>query len=449
MDTGTRVHCQGLGHLDPEGAPGGILLFFADGPLEVIGVNGRMVELLGCESEAEALELLGDGFASIACAEDRQMAHDFLRRLREQPGVADYQLLRLLRKSGQIANVAINAMITTETEEGRPICSAFVSEFVRHRPFDWLTGLSTMKRFGDFVRAHSSTLCDPESPSVLVFFDLTGFKSYNDLHGRRSGDKILRLFARLLTDAFGNDACARIGEDHFCAIGDMCNIEVRVQNLIAAYEGSHMQERPPLRAGLAVCEPADDITVDTLARAKTACDRDRKSWKSRLTWYAPEMGEQERMRVHVLETLERAIDEGWIRPHYQAIFRSSTRAVCGEEALARWIDPEYGFISPGVFIPAVEEAGISYRLDLHMVDCVIADLLTKREQGVVTVPVSVNFSVCDLSQIDIAAEISQRADASGIDRSLIVVELTESAASTNPDLFRSQVARLHDAGFRV
>lgn len=162
-----------------------------------------------------------------------------------------------------------------------------------------------------------------------------------------------------------------------------------------------------------------------------------------------ETNREELLRAYVLENIDRAIAEGWIKPYYQAIVRTTTTDVCGEEALARWIDPKHGLLLPAQFISILDQATIAHKLDLHMIDCVLADLRTKQDLGISLVPVSVNFSTSDLAQIDIASELLRRADAQGIDHRLLVVEFTELAASSNPGLFRKQVRTLREAGFKV
>ena len=102
-----------------------------------------------------------------------------------------------------------------------------------------------------------------------------------------------------------------------------------------------------------------------------------------------------------------------------------------------------------MFVPVLEEAGLLYRVDLHMVDCVLADFAKKRAAGVGVVPVSVNFSHRDLELIDIAEEVTKRADEAGVPHELLRIEFTESAATANPHLLSLQISKLHEAGFEV
>ena len=152
---------------------------------------------------------------------------------------------------------------------------------------------------------------------------------------------------------------------------------------------------------------------------------------------------------HVLDRFGQAMAEGWIRPHYQAIVRSATGNVCGEEALARWNDPELGWLQPLQFVPVLEEAGLSHELDMYMVDCVVADLVEKLRLGVPAVPVSVNVALRDLGAIDIVDELSRRMDAAGVPHGLLRVEFTETAVLDDSKFFVSQVNALRAAGFEV
>ncbi len=439
-----------VGHhsLNLEIAPGGAMVFYADGETEFVHMNRHAAELLECDSVQEAMEFYTGGFRSIAHEEDLSMVDEFMYRLSRDPDEASYIYLRVRTARGRIANVAVHGKYVPQ-EGSRAICNAFIVELMRNRTVDWLTGLPTMDRFYQLAGAQSHAYKKQGKRPVAVAFNLTGFKSYNDRYGRIGGDELLRLFAQLLSDAFGRNACAHFDGDHFYAIGEEATVEDVVLGLLANYERESLDAKLPVRVGLYACESDDDISAVGFDRAKTACDRERGVWRTHVAWFTNEMSQGERIRVHVLESLDTAIAKGWVRPYYQAIARSATNDICGEEALARWIDPQYGFLSPGEFIPVLEKAEISYKLDLHMVDCVLDDICTKQDMGIPVVPVSVNFSVNDLVQIDIAAEVSRRADERGIDHKLLVVELTESAASSNPELLKEQVRSLHEAGFDV
>ena len=151
----------------------------------------------------------------------------------------------------------------------------------------------------------------------------------------------------------------------------------------------------------------------------------------------------------MLDSFDDAIEKRWIRPYYQAVVRAKSGRVCHEEALARWIDPEFGFLSPGEFIPILEEAGLLHKVDMHIVDCVLEDMKKKHKDGVPVVPVSFNISLRDLEKVNVTGEIIRRVDDAHVPHSYIQVEFTESAASEDPAQFKTEVNSLRAAGFEV
>ncbi len=320
---------------------------------------------------------------------------------------------------------------------------------VQHSSVDWLTGLPSMARFHELARAASASIRENGDQPVAVALDLVGMKSYNTQYSREEGDKLLCVFADVLSEHFGAEACSRFAEDHYYAFMPSQQVDGVFEALFADFQVANEGRVLPVRAGAYVCDPEDDIVAVGFDRAKIACDLDRKTWESRVTWFNDDMRAAAKLRIHVLAHVDQAIEDGWVRPFYQAIVRSATGNVCGEEALARWLDPEYGELHPDQFIPVLEEAGLLQKLDMYIVDCVIEDIGKKRSEGVPVVPVSVNISLRDLGRLNIAEEVSSKADASNMPHNLLRIEFTESASFGEPERFRSQVEGLRNAGFQV
>lgn len=314
---------------------------------------------------------------------------------------------------------------------------------------DWLTGLSSMPRFHRLAAIQAEAIRSRGDRPVVIALDLVGMKSYNTRYGRDEGDNLLCIFADELRKCFGSEACSRFGEDHFYVIAPFEGVGERIEALFADFKKANDGRTLPIRSGSYVCDEEDDIAEVGFDRAKIACNSDRKKWRSHNTWFSDEMRRVTHLRIHVIDSIDRAIAEGWIRPHYQALVRTATGNVCGEEALARWVDPKYGTLLPDQFIPVLEEAGLLQKLDMHMIECVLADIALKQKRGVSVVPVSVNISVRDLDEIDFVEALKQRVDAAGADCSLLKVEFTETAVSDAPEVFKAQVQALQDAGFGV
>ena len=314
---------------------------------------------------------------------------------------------------------------------------------------DPLTGLPSMSRFHELASEGARAMLEQGDRPVAMAMDLVGMKDYNSEHGRDGGEKLLCALADVLSKHFGDKECSRFSEDHFYAYAPESQAYEKVTAVFEDFKVANGGSTLPIRVGAYVCSFDDDIVDVGFDRARAACDLDRKTWESHVRWFSVEMNDEAKLRLHILDSVNQAIEQKWIKPYYQAIVRASTGEVCNEEALARWIDPEYGFMSPGVFIPILEEAGLLHKVDMHMIDCVLADMATKREHGVPVVPVSVNISLRDVEQLDISNEISKRVNSAGISQELLRIEFTESAASDDPELFKKEIEILHDAHFDV
>lgn len=89
------------------------------------------------------------------------------------------------------------------------------------------------------------------------------------------------------------------------------------------------------------------------------------------------------------------------------------------------------------------------KLDMYIVGCVLADISKRMRKGQRVVPVSVNLSLRDLSDIDMATEIARMADEAGVSHDLLRVEFTESVASSSPEVLQAQIDAFHACGFEV
>lgn len=434
--------------LDGECAPGGVVVYYADGGEEILHVNQYVIDLFECDSVDEFLELVGGSFQGFVYGEDADATADSIWGQVEKHNNFDHINYRIKTKRGRLVAVEDYGRLV-ENEGGRPVFHVFLVKVEQRAAVDWLTGLPGMVRFYELAELGAKAICARGDRPVAVALDLMGMKAYNTQYGREEGDRLLCVFADVMRKHFGSEACSRFGEDHYYAFASEQGFERKMSELFSDFKVANEGRTLPVRVGAYVCEPNSDIVNVGFDRAKIACDLDKKTWRSHLIWFSDEMRAQERLRIHVLDSIDRAIAERWVRPHYQAVVRMSTGDVCGEEALARWIDPEYGALAPDMFVPVLEDAGLLQKLDMHMFDCVVEDMAGKREAGLVLVPVSVNVSLSDLGQIDIAEELARRADAADVPRRLLRVEFTESTASANPELFKQQVSALRAAGFEV
>lgn len=152
---------------------------------------------------------------------------------------------------------------------------------------------------------------------------------------------------------------------------------------------------------------------------------------------------------YVIDNIDVAIKKGWIQVYYQPVIRTLTGQLCGAESLARWIDPEVGFLAPDQFISALEDSRQIQKLDCFIVDTVCRHISERMSEGLPTVPVSVNFSRLDFETTDMLKVVEYAVDRYDIPRDSIHIEITESMIASDAELMEKVIEDFRGAGYEV
>ena len=147
--------------------------------------------------------------------------------------------------------------------------------------------------------------------------------------------------------------------------------------------------------------------------------------------------------------LEKAIEDGEFEIFFQPIIHTISGSLCGFEALVRWNHPEFGFLNPFSFIPAMEETQQIYHLDLHVVELVCKWYARERELGRPVVPVSVNLSRMDFISVDVFGAIDGLAKQYGMPPEMLNVEITESVFGDESYEIADVIKKFRSAGYQV
>lgn len=424
--------------------PGGYLVCYADGGYEVIDANKYVIDLIECDG----LEDLKDFSAHTVPRLLKEPSNSSMREStwmkRGMRGGVMHADFRVPTKSGK--TIAIDTFARLMRREGeRPILHMFLVELERGGTIDSLTGLYGFEEFVYAANEEAERLFALGERPALIVLDLMGMKTFNANYGFEAGDAALVALADVLLRHFKADFCCRFAGDGFCVICDSKVVEHELSCAFAEYAREGVEGMPPVMAGAYTMNAGEAITT-AFDRAKLALEADTRTWDSHLSWFTNEMRSEALLRVYVLAHLDAAIDEGWIRPHYEAIVRSTTGAICCESVTAAWVDPIYGELDPDFFIQVLEEAGLRHKLDLCIIDRAIADIMVRIASGKPVVPCAVNVSI---GTPDLTGELVRRVDAVGLDRKYLYVELKGNKATTEVESFEREIARLHEAGFEV
>ena len=320
---------------------------------------------------------------------------------------------------------------------------------LREINYDNLTGLPNMTYFFKLAENGRKNMHERGIDSAIVYINLSSMKYYNQRYGFAEGDTLLKELANILSKYFGEENCSRFGQDHFAVYTEAGDLENKLKKVFREAKKMNGGRSLPVRAG--IYPDSMGLVEVSLAcdRAKVASSVKRDDSESCFDYYDKKMLASELNKHYIIDNIDRAINENWIKAFYQPIIRATGRKICDEEALARWIDPEKGMLSPADFIPILEDTRLIYKVDLHIVDIIIERMKKQRESGLTIVPVSVNLSRTDFEACDIVSEINNRIETAGISKDLITIEITESVVGENFDFMKERIERFQKLGYKV
>lgn len=153
-------------------------------------------------------------------------------------------------------------------------------------------------------------------------------------------------------------------------------------------------------------------------------------------------------RHFTLEEILTGIHAKQFVPFLQAKVDLKSSRLVGAEALARWIHPKHGIVSPYAFIPILENSNNIDELTFHMLEQSAAACRIFHDNGHF-ISVSVNISLASLGDQDLAEKITNIVKKSGLENRYIVLEITESAAMTDIANAMENLTRLRMNGFSL
>ena len=134
---------------------------------------------------------------------------------------------------------------------------------------------------------------------------------------------------------------------------------------------------------------------------------------------------------------------------YQPQINVNADSIDGFEALIRWDSPELGYLPPLKFIPIAEENGFIITLGewILRTSCIYIKMLNDRIQA--NYKISVNISVIQLLQDDFANIVKNILEKTGLDASLLELEITESVIMESAKVITKKFAELREIGVRI
>ena len=298
---------------------------------------------------------------------------------------------------------------------------------------DALTGVYnkeyTYKVISDRLKKHA--LKDYYVAAIYI----CDFKMFNDVFGREFGDAALVQIADWMRK-YSDETCiyGRIAGDAFgsCLPKKSFSQEI-VESDLTQFKVKLGDTEQHLVVHVGFCDiEEDDSDVSVLFdRAMMALDSIRDDYKRHVAFFDKKIRDKMLWNQEISAQLETAIKENQIVPYLQPIADKNGKIV-GAEALARWIHPEHGFMSPADFIPLFEENGMIADLDKHIWKSA-CKTLARWEMKYPDLFISINVSPKDFYMTDVLAEIMSYVMEYDIDPHNLRIEVTESSMMRDTD----------------
>jgi diguanylate cyclase (GGDEF)-like protein len=335
------------------------------------------------------------------------------------------------------------------------ISASTMRRMVHLAEHDALTGLPNRTLFQRRAATAIDAARRDGGTAAVVLADVDRFKEVNDTLGHHNGDALLReLGDRLAIGVRSGDTVARLGGDEFGLVLPGIGadeIQPLLDRLRAVLEEEAMVGTLPLSPeasfGYALA-PADGTDVDTLLRRADMAMYLAKGTRTGTARYDRRRDHYDAAQLALVAELRRAIETDELVLYYQPKAELRTGRVCAVEALIRWQHPTRGMVAPDAFLPVAEQTGLIDGLTRWVLAAALAQVVAwgPAFEGL---SMSVNVSARNLARADFADTVLAALATAGVPASVLVVEITETALMTDPEVAADVLARLSTAGVRI
>ncbi|MFZ5524087.1 MAG: putative bifunctional diguanylate cyclase/phosphodiesterase [Pseudomonadota bacterium] len=358
---------------------------------------------------------------------------------------------------GRFAPVKHGDQITSIRGVVRDITSTYdqerqISHMALH---DALTDLPNRVLLEDRMQMAITRAARGNQRVALCFLDLDHFKQVNDNFGHKLGDRMLKeVSQRLQSSLRGTDTLSRWGGDEFVvlcpdldSLEDARDISMKLSLLARENITIDGTDFPfTFSAGFAVYPDDANNSEMLLAQADRAMFYAKAQGRNNIQFFNSIAGKETgRQSFYIQSRLLQAVNNDQILCWLQPLVAARTGKVIGAEALARWHEPEQGWISPSVFIPMAESLGL--------IDKVGQSVWQQALHALTLLPahhrLSMNLSKRQLFSNTIVQQLLDDLAHANIEPGRIMLEITESIALSEVTYARERIIELDAKGFGI
>lgn len=320
--------------------------------------------------------------------------------------------------------------------------------------YDSLTGLPNKALIEEEIKKYIKD----DTPFSMVYLDIDNFKQINDTLGHSIGDEFLKYFANKLYNLVSpHNIAGRFGGDEFAIlykdINNKDDIEKELNILISrlgkSWEYDNHEFFVSFSFGLAFY-PQDGEDYNKIFRnADIAMNKAKAEGKGRYIFYSEEFLINNIDSIKLANLLQYAIYNNELMLYFQPQYNLYTEEITGFEALARWLQPEKGFIPPTKFITLAEETGQIYDIEKLIISSALNQKLKFEKAGRFDLNISINLSSKALSSELNFQRVIEVFNDYNIDYSHIIIEITETSIISDIKIAVERLKKIKSFGIKI
>jgi diguanylate cyclase (GGDEF)-like protein len=324
--------------------------------------------------------------------------------------------------------------------------------------YDILTELPNSTLLGDRLNQSLALSRRHDKQLAVMFLGLDRFKRINNALGHPAGDEMLkRVGQSLVATVRESDSVFRYGSDEFVVIlADIRHpqqtkgIAEKLLNAIRAPQHIAGHDLSvTARLGISIY-PEDGLdAIVLIKKAETAMRNVKENGPNDFSFFIDEMNQRAREQQSIESGIRLALERNEFVLHYQPKMDLGSGQVVGAEALIRWKKPGQGWVYPSDFIAVAEDSGLIVPLTKWVMAQACRQACIWKTAGLPKICISVNVSAIDFRQRDFVESIELILKQTGMDPTLLELEITEGVLMQNVDATVTALNRIKALGVRL
>ena len=321
--------------------------------------------------------------------------------------------------------------------------------------FDTLTGLPNRHNLQKHLELQLNEIDRSGLFITLMLLDVDNLKYVNDTFGHNFGDLLLKDVARRLEGVCGYESfVSRFVGDKFTIIPplstDPAGARQRAEEILLAVNRVFIIRGTEINTTAnigVVVYPEDGESVESLLKnAEVAMYQAKKEGKNTICFYTRELNQQMQERFALEARLHKALDQGEFTLNYQPQINQVHGTLIGVEALLRWTPTGGDPVSPGIFVPILEETGLIVEVGEWVLSHACSQAVAWQKMGLPALRMSVNISALQFMRSDLDVTVKRVLEATGLEPHNLRLELTESMIMVDSALMLEKMTALADLG---